>query len=220
MTAGAWWFGGCGGGRAGYFGLIRRRCSRAALERLSTCETPPIPYRDLIPGIARQLTLMRRNDGRPSPSLAAQLKPVVSHLQSLAQGERWDGLAQDERASPPASYNLPLPLRRRLIALAAEAGEIAPEIEAFLSHASRQPRARPQHTAAPRIAVYLYQEFERLTGRTPSRSVVNGEERGEFTVLVREIFEILGVKASPERAARYAIEGQKLHGGKSRKIPI
>jgi hypothetical protein len=175
-----------------------------ALERLSICETPPdkTPYRDLIPGIARQLTIMRRNDGRPSASMAVQLKPVVLHLRALAQGVEWkDGLGD-----PPPTYSLPHQLRLRLTVLAGEAGALSQDIEAFLADIPRRPRGAPKHTAAPQIALYLYQEFERLTGRNPTRSVAqSGDEGGEFTTLVREVFEILGVKASPEQAARHAI---------------
>ena len=205
MTAPAWWWLWWWWGRL--LQLQPQAQLEAALGRLSICETRPegvTPYRDLIPGIARQLMIMRRNDDRPGTPLATQLKPTVSRLQGLAQSEHWDGLAQDDR---PASYHLPLPLRLRLIRLAAEAGELAREMKSVLSDTSRRPRGRPKNTAAPRIASYLYQEFERLTGRAPGRSVgLSGDEKGGFTVLVREVFEILGVKSSPEVAARQAIE--------------
>jgi hypothetical protein len=63
--------------------------------------------------------------------------------------------------------------------------------------------------------LYLYQEFERLTGRTPSRVVdLNYEETGEFTALVREVFEILGVKSDADGAARSAIEAHGINSGK------
>jgi hypothetical protein len=84
------------------------------LGRLSICETPPgaIPYHDLIPLIARQLTLMRRKDATIAYP-ADRLKSTVARLQALALSEQWDG-----RGEAPASYSLPLQLRRRLGVLA------------------------------------------------------------------------------------------------------
>jgi hypothetical protein len=189
----------------------------AALERLSAGETLPntIPYRDLIPKIAHQLTFMKRSDASPVTRPTDQLK-LVSWLQKV------EVLALGEGAPVRASdLDLPLPLRLRLILHAAEAGELAREIESILSHAShapRRPRARPKHTASRNIASYLYQETERITGRIPGRTVTqsgidqSSREGGEFVVLVREIFKILGVRASPEQAARDAIEEAKAQG--------
>jgi hypothetical protein len=179
---------------------------------LSICETPPgaIPYYDRIPDIARQLTIMRRKDATIAYP-ADQLKSTAARLQALALSEQWAG-----RGEAPASYSLPSQLRLRLISLAAEAGEIAQEIESEITSAPRRPRGRPTSTAsANSIALYLYQETERLTGHAPSRVVdLNHEEAGEFTALVREVFEILDVKSDPEEAARKAIRG---HGDKSGK---
>jgi hypothetical protein len=204
----------------------------AALERLTPGETTlpkAIPYRNLIPEIAHHLTTLYRKDA-PVTYPADQLKRVVSQLKPMAS---WIQKDEDLGHSEPSTIragdlNLPLPLRLRLIRFATEAGDLAEKIESILSHdhAPRRRRARPKHTASRKIALYLHQETERLTGRIPGRSVAesgidqSSRERGDFVVLVREIFKILGVRASPEYAAKIAVEEAKTHGDKSKKRQI
>jgi hypothetical protein len=88
MTAPVWWGWWCcwWWGRLLQLRPIERL--ELALACLSLCETKPdtTQYRDLIPLIARQLTIMQRDDSRPGPSPATALKPVVAHLRALAEG--------------------------------------------------------------------------------------------------------------------------------------
>jgi hypothetical protein len=204
----------------------------AALENLPTDYVVPngkIPYRAMIPSIAHNLTRMARAHMKsPSPAtLNCEIDRVISALRKL---EILGGLVEEDalvdaavkHEVPPKQRGvrwLPLTLALRLITLAGQARELAHDIDAARPAATMKPeRGRKPATEATAIAAFLYQEFERITGHAAGRSVQekrdNQKEResGKFVLLVREVFEILGVPGSPEQAARNAIEAAKSMG--------
>jgi hypothetical protein len=213
---------------------VRRRLVEA-LEKLPTDYIVPdniIPYRCTIPGIARNLQIMTQVD-RHAPSPAAvngEFDRVISALHKLeAVAGLFDEDALIDAAARP-ELDKPLPKRRgqrclsvalslRLIILAGQASELARDIDAVRPDAAiKAKQGRKQKTAAAAIAAFLYQEFERITGGQPGRSVCSDKdnqkarEAGKFVQLVREVFGILGVRDAPAEAARQAIRDAKPMG--------
>lgn len=216
-------------------GTVQERLE-AALRRLPATKPRRggIPYQQAISGIARQLVVMARADRRP-PNRAAGARELARAVTVLRKLERLSGtvdaarhlqrektnaehfrLDPTARALPQLAHVgpsddalalLPLPLRVRLLEVGAQAGTLAAEIAAMRPPRGHEARGQPKKNAARAIAVFLYQEIERLTGKKPGRSVVDPQEGGAFLFLVQEVFEILKLKGkpSPARAARAAI---------------
>lgn len=67
-------------------------------------------------------------------------------------------------------------------------------------------RRRNEH--AQNVATAAAQEFEYVTGRKPTITVdpITGAARGDFINFIKELFNILRIKASPEHYARLALK--------------
>ncbi len=216
----------------------------AALRRLPIAEPTPggIPYCDLIPGIARQLMLMARADRYPADPAAinrdlrrvvSPMHKVVSVLHKLAveaglfdEDALTEGAGEHDKPVPKRVSTmewLPSDLSVRLMRHALEARKLASDIDAVRPNAAMKPKlGRVRKAAAADIAAFLYQQTERLTGRTPGRSVLERgctqaeRETGHFVRLLREVFNILRIDDSPEEAARQAIAAAAAMGSKSK----
>jgi len=174
----------------------------AALEALPTPEPAAagIPYRAVIPGIARELVKMQRAD----PSAAARTEAVKKVTRTRTMVEALAAACHELREDNAAMAMLDLPTRLRVIHLASELRELSPATRKAI--APNHGKGAPRKASADAVGLALAQEYERLTGRPPTLSVNGGKANGRFFELIASVFDALGLKASPEAAARRAIK--------------
>jgi hypothetical protein len=182
---------------------------RQALEDLlADCaveDSAAIPYRQVIPVIARQLTVMQRADA--SPERTKRAKKELMNVSKTAA----DLVAAISRLSDDAMGALDLPARFQAIRLSEELPNIAAASKKGADKLPGGSKGAPvRRSSAGRIVEFLYQEYERLIGEPPTRIVSSdGVAGGPFLRLVKAVFTALSVTASPENAARKVMERKK-----------
>jgi hypothetical protein len=146
-----------------------------------------IPYESLLPGIVRQLALMKPVDCKVVARDATKRKLIAMKKPAKSLFEDMSTMAL-----------LPLNLRLSI---------------AEISHAeiSKLPlpgsRGAPQKSLALRVARTVAEHFYGLTGTRPTRITPTGggKAHGQFLELLAAIYGILGIKASVENQAKAAI---------------
>lgn len=173
------------------------------MEKLPTNYDVPdgaIPYRLFIPGIARQLTMMPRRGISPKvaqqetkklATLAADARSLASRIQKLPR-------AGDVSLLLDATGGFEF---RDLAELLNRLGDAAKTISSIKAAPAGKSR-RPSASIADNIALYLCQEYERVTGERPTLTVRNNKAAGAILDLVSEVFEALAIEASPEATVR------------------
>jgi hypothetical protein len=200
-----------------------------------------LSYESLIPGIGRQLLLMKGNE--PPPNLktvdkttAAMWKGVAAlrrHTETASTSATRRELANLEKRAAallnaidalhkPAIDALnyrkealigPAGLTTKLRVLSAAASHATiPELPATVG------RGRKTKDQPHRIALAAAQHFYGLTGKIPTVIVpsAGGKARGPFVKLLTEIFAAVGVAASAEYHAREA--ARAMEGYRSKKV--
>lgn len=182
------------------------------LRQLPLAETPPgfIPYHTTIPTMAHVIMRMARRDLRfPSPSERdAAVEKITASLRRLAAVP-----IHYDREISDFEQILRGDLSVRLLGLQFEAAQLATEIDdAARCEAPEKaaPGVKPNE-AAQAIVAYLAQEYQRLTGNIPKRPTERGRKpSGPFHTLVAEVFEILGIAASPANTIRSVLPSVKI----------
>jgi hypothetical protein len=98
-----------------------------------------------------------------------------------------------------------------------EAFQLLDSLEQFVTTAKRArnqhlevtSRGRPRKTEALVIGIYLYKQFELLTGEKPTRTVRNGKASGQFQTLLEKVFKALSIDASAEATTARVMEEMK-----------
>ena len=175
-----------------------------AVEDSPADSAAPLQYRHLIPGIAHQLTVMQRADA--SPERTRRAKRELMAMSKMAANLA----AAISRLSDDALGAMDLAARFQAIRLGDDLSNIALTL---MNGADKLPGgskgAPVRRGSAGRIVEFLYQEYERLIGRPPTRIVSDGVAGGPFLRLVAAVFIALSIKASPENAARKVMETKK-----------
>lgn len=198
-----------------HIGTETQSAIEAALKALpikDPVRTDAIPYSYSIPGIARHVLLMRRpNDLKRMRNKAVaeldKISKVAARLATLITDQFPD---EQERLSNP-KIRMPALLRGNEIA---DAIQLLPLLDQFVAASAR---AREKHfhaysrgatrkTEADEIGLYLYQEYERLTGEKPGRIVRDGKSGGHFQTLLEKVFKAVKIKASSEATAVRVME--------------
>jgi hypothetical protein len=174
-----------------------------------------IPYSALIPGIARSVLLMRRPNNMKSMRKRAiadldKIKVAAARLADLIRNQFPD--EQERLSNPRIRITEFLPVGGVL-----ETTQLLNSLAQFISMAERardqhyevSPRSGARKPEALAIGLYLYQEYERLTGKKPTRTVRNGKTNGRFQTLITKVFEALGIDASAEATAAKVMEKMK-----------
>jgi len=191
-----------------------------------------IPYEDLIPGIGRQLMMMSPRHGPPpengdlppelrhSPvltrnahtpkvkstasakrelaSLARKTEALVEALDDLSR-TGLDALNYRQDAIRRLTQNL------RILWVYAKMAKV-PQI------LNNTGRGAPKKVQEKKISRVVAIHYFGLTGKKPTMTVVYDKAGGEFFVLLRTVFEILGIKASAEAQARAACRDWPSYG--------
>lgn len=191
----------------------------SALEKLPIQDGDnAIPYSQAIPGIARQVMTMRMPSkmGSMRKTAASDLDRVVKDAARLARLIKAQFPEERERLSNPR-----FPVTALLSPAAAmEMMQLCSSLEHFVATARRDrkslekiPRGRAHMRETLEIGCYLYQEFERLTGKRPTRTVRNGKSSGQFQTLIETVFSALQIKASAEATTVRVMETMKKRRG-------
>jgi hypothetical protein len=183
-------------------------------------EALPVPaarrlYKMMIPGLARQLTLMARLDPDVAVAKSARKKLVKVTHAAAALASMIDELSAEppstsmsvEWQAAAAAWSL-LDRERRFQAL-----NLSAELSDFAGGAklpsARTKRGPPEKISAIKIATFLGVEFGKLTGEMPTRSTYEDHPSGQFVGLVTAVFTALRVRANPDQCARKAITAMK-----------
>jgi hypothetical protein len=199
-----------------------------ALEKLKTTYVVPddkIPYRWMIPSIARQLTLMQRRDRsfkgvkeaqKELVKLSADAKSLSSRIKTLLIPQEppyLEGTDLEAQNLALTAQGL-LGLAGIIQAINLEGPLIefadAAQTAAMAKAAPPGKPGRPPAAAATRVGLYLYQEYERVTGKCPTLTVRDNRASGPFFDLVKAVFDALGIKAKPEPTVRRVMEEMKI----------
>ena len=145
-----------------------------------------IPYEWLIPGIGRQLALMKPVDRKVASPDATKRKlgALKKHAKILCE-------------DMSAMALLPLKLRILIVEIAQENPKLPPPAG----------RGAPQKSLAMQVARTVAEHFYGLTGTRPTRITPTGggKAHGLFLEFLATIYRILGIKASAENQAKAAI---------------
>ena len=155
-----------------------------------------IPYEWVIPGIGRQLALMKPVDRKVASPDATKRKLVAlkKHAKLVALKEHAKILCEDMSAMAL----LPLKLRILIVEIAhAEDTKLPPPAG----------RGAPQKSQVTQVTRTVAEHFYGLTGKRPTRITPpeGGKAHGPFLEFLATIYRILGVKASAENQAKAAI---------------
>jgi hypothetical protein len=162
-----------------------------------------IPYRHVIPGIARQLILMQTVDASRE-----RTKLVESELTNVRK--KAAKLADTiSRLSDDAMVALDLSARLQAIHLIDDLESIAAASKNAVSTLPQWSKKAARKPSATKIVEFLYREFERLNGKPPTLTVSGGRAGGLFLGLVQTVFDALSVKASAEATARKVMDLEK-----------
>jgi hypothetical protein len=145
-----------------------------------------IPYERLIPGIGRQLALMKPVDRKVASPDATKRKLVALKKHAKILCEDMSAMAL-------------LPLKLRILIV-----EIAQENPKLPSPAGR---GAPQNSLAMQVAQTVAEHFYGLTGTRPTRITPTGggKAHGPFLEFLATTYRILGIKASAENQGKAAI---------------
>ena len=146
-----------------------------------------IPYECLIPGIGRQLALMKPVDRKVASPDATKRKLVALKKHAKILCEDMSAMAL-----------LPLKLRILIVEIAhAEDPKLPPPAG----------RGAPQKSQVTQVARTVAEHFYGLTGTRPTRITPpgGGKAHGPFLEFLATIYRILGIKASAENQAKAAI---------------
>ncbi len=146
-----------------------------------------IPYECLIPGIGRQLALMKPVDRKVASPDATKRKLVALKKHAKLLCEDMSAMAL-------------LPLKPRILIV-----EIAHAEDPKLPPPAG--RGAPQKSQATLVARTVAEHFYGLTGTRPTRITPpgGGKAHGPFLEFLATIYRILGIKASAENQAKAAI---------------
>ena len=147
-----------------------------------------IPYEWLIPGIGRQLALMKSVERKVASPDATKRKLVALKKHAKILCEDMSGMAL-----------LPLKLRILIVEIAhAENPKLPPPAG----------RGAPQKSLAMQVARTVAEHFYGLTGTRPTRITPpgGGKAHGPFLEFLATTYRILGIKASAENQAKAAIK--------------
>ena len=147
-----------------------------------------LSYKSTIPGIVRQLALMKRVK-HEAYSAEATKKKLISMKKHA------DALYKD------LSAMVSLPMHWRVVVASIAHAEI-PDLP------PRAGRGRPVKNLAPKVARITAEHFFGLTGHRPTRITPSqgGKARGLFIKHLAMIYEILGIEGSAENQAKAAIK--------------
>lgn len=158
---------------------------------------PGIPYEFIIPGIGRELMLMRPNSGVHPPK-AVSADAAKKELRDLARKtealiEVLDGLS---RTSLDALNYREVALRKLKTNLRIfQTGIITTEVQESLVNTGR---GAPKKIQPRKIARLVAQHYYALTGKKPTAPSKDGKAYGPFVELLNAVYRILGVEASAE----------------------
>lgn len=190
-----------------------------ALPIVTPDEFNAIPYSTVIPAIAHQILVMRRpNDlkklRKGAVTELTTLISVASRLSKLLEKQT----EQDRvpplmpRLSPMAL--LPLPDVVAVLKLSSLLQELIPSLTSVRAqNYGKGRRGRVAKADEDAIGLYLYQEFYRLTGHKPKRTVRGGKTSSLFQTLISDVFKALAIKSSPEATAARVMEKMKTKKG-------
>jgi hypothetical protein len=147
-----------------------------------------IPYAMLIPGIGRQLALMKGVDPKPQRrhDTRCKLMTMKRHARVLCE-------------DIPAMAHLPLELRLSVLQMArAEIPDLVPMTR----------KGAPPKVLAEKVACTVAEHFYALTGNRPTRitPAEGGKAYSPFLRLLATTYRLLGIKASAENQAKSAIK--------------
>jgi hypothetical protein len=170
----------------------------AVLRRFATSEPPStnaIPYAALIPAISRELVWAARRAPPTVDRKKAKAKLIKMRKTATA-------VEADLLSDPALAVMIPLEDRLSI-------GRIA-NLEVKLNGKLGAPR----NNAAERVATFLAQHFEGLTGSPPARNTLvrNGDALrtgGAFIDLLAEIYGVLKIEASADSQAKSAISAME-----------
>lgn len=181
----------------------------AVLRKLALPEptrNDAIPYAFLIPGIAE--LLFRASYMAPQSNNYAQASQLATKRQ-LASLSKCAGqlLVKIDKFNRPAIVTMGMhgnrirDLRLKLIII-----QLLPEVSTIDDVAFVGRKGRPPKSVAAKVTKLAGQEYERLTGRSPTVTVADSSDgyvaTGAFIAFLTEIFETLVIDASPEAQAR------------------
>lgn len=186
---------------------FKKKCAalEAAFNRLPM--PPPqengIPYKEVIPGIARELALMGLAQKQRRAPTQKSLKKTAALMGNLV--EAMDSLSPDTlMAWLTASDVRPEAFRRfklmlRLLPLSVGTVEAVETSVATMG----QPRKLGPQGVAERVAKY----YCALTDRKPTVPTRDGTPYGPFLDLLTTVFKVLGVKASAASQGKDGLNG-------------
>jgi hypothetical protein len=156
---------------------------KAAFRKLPITAAYPdkIPYESVLPGICRELVRLSATPPRGKP--AKELAELKKHAEKLL-----NAIVELHKPALDAAV-VPDGLTMRLGVLIAQIDE------AKLG-------GRPRKDQAWEITKMTAETFYRLTGGAAHPNTKDGKAYGPFLDLLTEVFNILGVDASPESQAR------------------
>jgi hypothetical protein len=162
-----------------------------------------LPYRHVIPGIARQITLMQRVDASPERTRRAKkelmkVSKMAADLASAISGLSHDAMGALDRST-----------RFQAICLGDDLSNIATASKNGAATFPNESKGAPHKFSAVAIVEFLHQEYERLIGKPPTLIVASGKAGGPFLGLVKTVFKALSIKASPEATVRKVMEQKK-----------
>jgi hypothetical protein len=162
-----------------------------------------IPYDALIPGLGRQLLLMRPSPGARRQKvvfvrgargelrrLAVKVGAVIKALEELSE-------TSDEALNFRKGVLVNLTLQLSILEASANHAEV-------LRAPPNALRGAPIKTQPRKITQAVAQHYYCLTGRAPTRNVTwdAGNSRGAFVERLKTVYAILGVKASADSQAK------------------
>ena len=174
-----------------------------------------IPYRFVIPLIARQLAMLPSLGElqtvviRPQEAKTAkkELKELATHAMSLH--DMISALSEESlRILNISELDFSIQLSASLIDYS---NKLLVNVE-VAKYSDTAPRGRPKQVAGVAIVLYMQDQYEHLTGRPATLSVREGKAGGEFLDFIAAIFEAMGIKESPEAAIRRAMEKKRGNG--------
>ena len=157
-----------------------------AFRKLPIAPPGGIPYEWLIPGIGRQLALMKPVERKVASPDATKRKLVALKKHAKIHCEDMSAMAL-----------LPLKLRILIVEIAQENPKLPPPAG----------RGAPQKSLAMQVARTVAEHFYGLTGTRPTRITPpgGGKAHGPFLEFLATTYRILGIKASAENQAKAAI---------------
>jgi len=169
-----------------------------------------IPYEQLIPGMGRQL-LMIREPVRRAPASVSKVR-AKKELSNLAKkAEALNNAVGSLSKTASSALNFRLEALRNLqttLNILIEAATTA-EVPETPDNAGL---GAPEKVQARKTTWIVAHHYLGLTGKMPTLSVVDGKTGGQFFELVATVFGILGFTASAESQAKAVVKDIKRLG--------